>query len=700
MIIIIAIFGILSILGTSMLAATTASYKLRIDDSNRMKNLYSAESGIDQSYIRMTKVVQDALNAGITAVSTAIENNANNLDNLGDINEIYRANVMKYIKENLVQKFDNEWKEVDVEGGKKAAIKCIATQVKDKNGNVVQEDETLYLNGKDTGETVTYGDRIITLQSTYKSPQTGKERIVSVDYNISVPDYYRIETSKGEKVSNIIKYSLAADGNLKIDESNSLRVDGDVWIKGNPSTGNQATEDLTEKYAGGIDVTDSNVIFTGDVNTAHNINIKDGQVSLNSNKTDTEGKILDTSIFAENVSLTSDLENKDSILQAEKANMYLANDLVIDSSDGKATIKNFYGFNDITSESNELELLNRRIATRGSSSIIINSNEWPNVNGSLDITDKAYIMGSAYIKTETPYQTGESVALKGNYKVYSTQAKDSLDKYQYEYINPLVLVTKNSEGKPLTIEEKAEYFADNSTDVDIRKSGIRLPAKTYSIGAYISKDVDDSGKVFNSTATLESQAMDAFKFKTDYVKAVYHMNDKEYTADNINYDINKDFLEGAAKKNVQNQINWAGVDFLVALRGNVIELDGITLVLNNGSEEINIYNTAISLGSKLLVQMQNNIKYIVLSKSNINFTSDRDYKGSLISMKDICINEVNKNNGTDITIGMTPLTTEELNSKFNIGVLDLVFTIGERTEGNLIIQAEKLISKEKWKLIK
>lgn len=706
MIIVIAIFGILSILGISMLATTTASYKLRIEEGNRMKNLYAAESGIDKAYIKMTEVIQSALNEGIKAVAAEIEANSGTDKELGDINEIYRANFMKYIKRDLVLKFDTEWKQLDIEGGKKADIKCTTTEVRDKNGNIVKADETLYLNGKGSGEKVTYGDRIVTLQSTYESPSTKKQRTISVSYTLSIPDYYRIETSKGEDVSNIINYCLASDGNLEIKDSNSLNISGDVWIKGNIKSETVQQDLLTAKYAGGINIRNSKVNFSGDVNTAHNVNLNDGQVSLVSNKTDDAGKIIDTNIFAENISLSSTDINKDSKFEGSNSSMYLANDLVIDSSNAQAKIKNFYGFNDITTENSESVLINRGVATRGSSSIIVNSENWPSTKGNLDVTDKAYIMGSAYIKTETPYQTGESVALKGNYKVYAMQNEGVLDKYQYEYINPLMLVTRNSQGELLTIEEKAEFFANNSNDVDIRKSGIKLPAETYSVGAYISTNIDGSENVFKPTTTLESQAVNSLTYKTEYVKSVYHMKDKNYKPENSDYDINKDFLDGTAKKSVENQINWDGVNKLIAIRGNVVELDGITFILNNdNNKEVRVYDNSIFLGDLLveeniITNMKNGVKYIVVSTSDVNFNSKSNFNGSIFSKGDIKIEDVTKENGTQVDLGMTPLTEDDLNSKFNVGVLDLIFTIGERSEGNMIIQVENLISKEKWKLIK
>ena len=139
-------------------------------------------------------------------------------------------------------------------------------------------------------------------------------------------------------------------------------------------------------------------------------------------------------LYAENIFVGkgNNIKNIKNSLAGDKLSAYLANDLVIDSEDAIVTMGNFYGFNDVnTIDKNNLDMMNEM--ARGSSSIIINSMEWPKDNAKIDIRTSAYIMGAAYINTSTPYQTGESVALKGNYEAYTAPVNGNYNESHYEY---------------------------------------------------------------------------------------------------------------------------------------------------------------------------------------------------------------------------------------------------------------------------
>jgi len=255
-------------------------------------------------------------------------------------------------------------------------------------------------------------------------------------------------------------------------------------------------------------------------------------------------------------------------VDSSKAEIYLANDLVIGASDVKINIKNLYGFNDL----NIAAPTNNGQVVRGSSSIIINSMKWPNNKGNLTVSDSAYLMGSAYIKTHRePYQTGESVALKGNYKAYAKDFNGNYKDSQYEYLDPLVLITKDAQGQPLNVVDKAEHFVDysNSSDESIRAKGISLPQRTYTAGAYIS-----GGKAHGNSVNLNEKELDAVKhMRESFVQAVYYMGNEEF-------DVNK-FQQGKAIYTVENQINWDGVSSLIANRGNIIQLENMVILLND-----------------------------------------------------------------------------------------------------------------------
>ncbi|MEG1255824.1 hypothetical protein [Clostridium sp.] len=691
MILVIAIFGILSTLGVVMLGTTYANYKLRIEENDRVKNLYSAESGIDQAYIKMSKVVEDGISEGIEAVNSKISQESNKNITIKDQNEVFKAAYTEYIVDSLgsivANKVTGRYGVTDNE----AVVTCkLKDKLADGDNN---SDETL---------TNSVGDKIAKLTSSY-TDINGKERIVSVSYTLTVPDDYKIIDKTDGKVSNILNYSIATDENLIIKNNygnkTSMIVEGNVWVQGTRSD-KIAMNPTVDKYKGGIEIINTNVDFIGQVNTSSNISVDGGSVSFE-NK-DSNRQQIDTNVFAENIFL-GNLENADETseieLNGDNANVYLANDLVISSSDAKVNINNLYGFNDINVKSN----IENEKEVRESSSIIINSMNWPNNKGNLTLKGSAYIMGAAYIKTNTtPYQTGESVALKGNYKAYTQPVIDKdgnilYDKYQYEYLNPLVLVTKNEKGEKLTIEEKANYFKEysNSKDIQLRTEGISLPVNnTYTAGAYISND-----SINKPMATVEKQNGDIFKFKGDFVKSVYYMNSDDYKEETLT----EDFLYGSPKNTVASEVNWNGVDILIAEHGNIIDLGDIKVILNNEDErtvEVDEKNiTILDKDKKPIadgkISYDSNYKYVIVTKGVVNYKSSAGYNGTIISLKDI---NLNNQSGT---VGLiNKLTPDEISRKENKGVLDFIFVRGENLITERVITAADIISKEKWTLEK
>ncbi len=672
MLLVIAVFGILATLALAMLGATYANYKLRVEENNRVKNLYSAESGIDKAYARITKVVEIAIEEGIAA--------GNNETTIKKQNEIFKGVYKDYIDDNLIDYVSGEY----VVNSNKAEVKC------ELKAPALEKEGLDY--------------KIVKLTSTYKDDK-GKERVVSVAYNLVTPEDYRILDKADGNTSKLINYTLAADGNLTIDSSHGKEdkvvVDGNLWIQGLRSE-NMGINPTIDKYKGGIEINNTDIEFKGQVNTAANITVDKSKVNFKA--LTLEGEEYDNVVYSENIFLGSlaegDGDSKVAAAEEEevevevdcsKAALYLANDLVIGASDAKIKIKNLYGFNDLEIDMPTYDGQD----VRGSSSIIINSMKWPNNKGELTVTDSAYLMGSAYIKTHRePYQTGESVALKGNYKAYAKDSNGNYKDSQYEYLDPLVLITKDAQGQPLNVVDKAEHFVDysNSSDESIRAKGISLPDKTYAAGAYIS-----GGKAYGNSASLNTEELNAVtKMRERFVQAVYYMGNEDF-------DVNK-FREGKAIYTVENQINWDGVSSLIANRGNIIQLENMVILLNddeNRDIEINddklilrhenkeaTYNKEFNRGES------KDITYIVVTKGDVNYNGTTNYKGTIISQKDI-----NIKNSKGL-IGTAKLSEEEIKDNKNKGVLDFIFTQGKNLVTERTILATDLITKEKWTLEK
>lgn len=664
MLLVIAVFGILATLALAMLGATYANYRLRVEENNRVKNLYSAESGIDKAYARITKVVEIAIEEGIAA--------GNNETTIKKQNEIFKGVYKDYIDDNLIDYVSGEY----VVNSNKAEVKC------ELKAHALEKEGLDY--------------KIVKLTSTYKDDK-GKERVVSVAYNLVTPEDYRILDKADGNTSKLINYTLAADGNLTIATDSShvkegkVEVDGNLWIQGLRSE-DMVNNPTVDKYKGGIEINNTDIEFKGQVNTAANITVDKSKVNFKA--ITLEDKEVDNKVYAENIFLGSladgDVDSGIDV-DSSKAELYLANDLVIGASDAKINIKNLYGFNDLNIA---LPTDNGQVV-RGSSSIIINSMKWPNNKGDLTVTYSAYLMGSAYIKTHRePYQTGESVALKGNYKAYAKDSNGNYNDSQYEYLDPLVLITKDAQGQPLNVVDKAEHFVDysNSSNASIRAKGISLPQKTYTAGAYISE-----GKAHGNSVNLNTEELDKVEnMKKRFVQAVYYMGNEDF-------DVNK-FQQGKAVYTVENQINWDGVSSLIANRGNIIQLENMVILLNDDeNRDIEISDDKLILRHENKEATYNkefnrdeskDITYIVVTKGDVNYNGTKDYKGTIISLKDI-----NIKNSKGL-IGTAKLSEDEIKDKKNKGVLDFIFTQGKNLVTERTILATDLITKEKWTLEK
>ena len=517
---VIAIFGILTILGTSILGVVTANYKLRKEENERIKNLYGAESGIDEAYVVMCKVIDDAIAHGAKEADGLKSTKTLKVDaksgeekeeklevSLKDRNDKFKKEFVKYLteKENGLESEVSRTYEIN---GSKAEIK----------GELESKAEL--------------EDKNFTITSTFED-ENKKNRTVKVTYKIKIPQSYKDRFTVDGELSPIINYSMAADGDLRVKGSKDAIIKDDIWIKGN----SESNRTVANKYKGGIEIENSSVKFEGNIYTASNISI--GKMGNAQVLHDSESR----NVYAENILLgnTVNMDSKmGSVFSGEKANLYLANDLVVGCGDAKLEVDNLYAFND-----RNVDVLGKEV--RSSSSIIINSMTWPKDQAKLSVNSNAYVMGVAYINTDNrAYQTGESVAYKGNYKAYSIPIIDKdYSSNQFEYISPLMLITKDSKGNNLTLEDKAEHFKAYSDEFKLRTEGISLPSNTYAAGAY----VNSKGKVLNDKKATNQ----LLEQKKAFVKEVYNMGiDGNYKED--------DFYYGSAKKTVENQINWKGVD--------------------------------------------------------------------------------------------------------------------------------------------
>lgn len=676
MLLTIAIFGILTIVGSSMLAVTTANYKMRIAENKRVQNLYSAEAGLDMAYIELVKQVNKAIETAQTVDGKIFE----------DAYDEYISNV-------LPSEVAGEYNVVGTDV--KPVVAC-EVRAKSKDSKPVKE---------------------VLLTSTYVKDDIN--RIVSVFYDIETPDISFI--NKGE-LSGITKYSLATDKDLFVKNSSDLSVNGDIWVQGTMPIRNTAIT-LNEKYDGGVILENSRVKVSNDIATASNVKLLNSEMNFN---IDTEEK----NIYAENIFVGkgNNIKNIKNSLTGDKLNTYLANDLVIDSEDASVTIGNFYGFNDVnTIDKNNPNMMNEM--ARGSSSIIINSMEWPKDNAKIDIRTSAYIMGAAYINTSTPYQTGESVALKGNYEAYTSPVNGNYDESQYEYFDPLVLITKKLvekkdangnvvkdangnivyEYKDMDISDKKEHFIDYAEDkfnTNIRKSNIYFPIETYTAGAFISK-----GEV--KSYDIGDKIIEIAKFKNDYVKEVYYMGREKEEAIYGDDEFNRKVIEYKDDENkiplytVEGQINWTNVDKIIADNSNKNKFRIFTVsqgkkdltVILNSDESSTIEITKQGNGGNVSVQISgqvgnNSLKsdanMLIVTKGEVVCSGLSELNATIFSQGEINIENCSGNIGAKYS----------LKDWLKDEIIKLIFSTSSEVDTEVNTTVQDLITRGKWTLVK
>lgn len=700
LIIAIMAVGFLAMVGAVVLSISLSDQKLRIQESNNTKNLYSSESGIEVAYKILEDVVKEAVKSGNDRVEE-IKNDENNEINKAKVEErntaytnFFKDSYSKYIEENLERKIENgDYSSAKV--GEDTPKVVISSLKKDKEAFNIQLTSNF---------------------TSTKSTNKGSKAI-NVIYKVNIPEYNRIIKVLENKNNiipqyNVINNIITCDGDLKLNNNGTVGFYGNIWCKGRPKSQSEIVNPAYDKYKGGIDFTGSgSASVYGEIMTASTFraNQKYGLI-IDGNAT--EGKVYAGNFYVgkENAGDAdlSGYENRN--VDASRSSIYLNNDLCINYSRTNLTLGNFYGLNDKNYEENGVRY-------RNSSSIIINAMDVGKEDGKtrLTVNKKAYLMGTAYINTKPDsYQTGESVAVKGNYKAYTSQIdnekfKDAI----FEYKAPLLLITKLKDGTPLTLEQKMQYIDLYNKNNELDNKGIVLNGTNddiKSIGAYYDKD--GKLKVGNYTDGARNEID---KMKQEFASKVFMMGASATV---------EEFDEGKVKKTVENQFDWNNIKSIVERQGNVIDNN---LILNaDESKEILIEvvnnDVKIKLANKEIksyVSYDNGPVFLVVSKGNVRYEINEARHRltcSVIAKGDVRIN-VNSGNTSigNYDNSDNPLVTKGVNEIIRKHFNDIfrnIFTKEAATNSsvNTTIETEyeienpatvkDLIVKERWKLEK
>ena len=541
----------LMIVGVASIATTTMDYRMRINESKRIENLYGAESGLEIAYDILLKASDYALSEALSRTNLQFNYEQQNphVDPV-NIDDLFKS---WYLKALLSESYNHRIESTDKLNSSlmEYVLKNLKYPVVNNQALLIFKDSGLDLSGHGieiTMEILTInGDFYESLNdlkdgfkvkvtSAYRTSDVNpysheNERQISRTFDFSLPSYSQAMVDMYPIFKNKI---LTVDGNVNLkgnDQSNSnLTISGDVWIGGNryPQESNyqfDSTNYVTyEKYENGLLLESVNLNLTGNLVTRESVSLYNN-VSLTLN-----GNLYGKNVYAGKRSIGS--LSQDVNLEIKKTDqadgeMILSNDLAVNVTspilNQKSSIKlpKFYGISDKNYE--KLDGVGVTSLSQESSSIIVNGE-----GASLDILDEAYIGGIAFLdvkgEDDKKYQTGESVAVKPNYLAYSIVLPGYEDRVEMKYYNPLMLVEIMKQG--VTDQQaKSEYFykVHNNDLLPTSSGGVRLPLnRTFSAGAIVSLNDEDDVVVNDASGALEMATI-IQKKTSELITEVDHM---------------------------------------------------------------------------------------------------------------------------------------------------------------------------------
>ena len=524
----------------------------------------------------------------------------------------------------------------------------------------------------------------LSAEDSYGSGIGKQERVITVLYNIEIPKYNPTNSIKKVEIIQVplFDYSFAAEENIYF--AGDLTIEGSLYSKGNNTKssssgsiqGSNTTNDsvVFDKYNGGITIEsipgkqNTKVDITGDIVTTENISLRDN-TSLNM-----EGNIYASNLHlgkykdfydvasGENVYINKGLQTSGNNL-----NVYLKNDLSIYANNSEVNIAKFYGLNDISG--NTVNSITDN--TKKSSSILINSTKAVNVN----IVSEAYILGTAYINTAGGYQTGESVAIKGNYNAYSNSLEgeaiggDTGKTYtnlQFVYDKPLQLVVSmNKDGNDvdLNVIDKAKYFSDyySKNNQSLEKNvSVSLPTNTVSVGAYVNT-TGNQVEVKGTSGELGDAIVGEVKtLHKEFANKVYGFNSTNMTENDFySPDLTKVksiSTELALDKLPYYNTQDVTTESVFAYNYDVVFNNDDTkkIVLIGGGITDEEYNTFKSISSNIVYDCRSGVNTgigffegLILTAGDVSVYGKLDYTGTIIAGGSIiCNNDEMKKNFT------------------------------------------------------
>ncbi len=678
-VIVVVVMAIIFMAGTTILAVTANDYKMRINQSKKIQNLYEADSGLDVVENIIIKTSQEAIKYADKEVKkefTKLEEKDRTKENL---NKVFSKYFFEFLTEKNKQKFSG----VDLDIlqyliiEKKYIKSILESGTLEFESAVDNKKDTFKIEIPEKGYEFKKDDSItIKVNSIFESAEgeLKNKKTISTTFKVVAPEY-------NSKITLISIHpifdgkAIIADGNMNIESlvnKSVVNISGDIWIKGNNNLG-EKPEYTFEKYIGGIKLDNTSFNINGDIYTANTYH-------LNNNAQST----VNGDIFAKNIyvgkSINSNVSKSNNVTFGN--NVIVNNDLALNATNSNIVIKNnFYGINDKTVK----KVVDFSTADKdlNSSSIIVND---ISKTSTITVNKDSYIMGVAYLnatdESGNKYQTGESVAVKGNYLAY-TDVEDLLNgatNVTLKYYSPLQLLeSKNGQSDAAM---KANYFSDyysKNNSYSFNDGGVKLKGIVKSVGASVK---DSKGNVQKSNIS-DSDISIVNEKRNEFARNVFAMGDA------TGYENLYDGQE--VKRTVDNQIDFSKISSVENKPFNTSE--GIVILKGKQNDNIKIKD------NKYNGQTIN--KGLIITNGDITIEGEFNFTGNIITTGNIILKGEGEKNITydpQVVRSILALNHDLLKDIF-------VKSQGDReevkvTSASELYSVDKFLTKSLWRIVK
>lgn len=699
-VIVLFITAIIFTTATTMIAVVTNDYKARINQSKSLQNLYESDANLDYAYASITKNCQMASAIAANKVEDKYKGYSDKDIKKEVINNDYKKFFIEALtgitssdkKSNLSDgtnfsenkpifygienKYYADYSDssVNLDTDTSIPLKCwkkIETEddlSSNAKATIKVTDYSVYYNDASVDEDKQYSVEI-KVKSTFENDKKtnyslANKKTIRTKFTIKAPDYTGSTDKKSTKGevdfhSDVDSRAITADGDMYVD-GKKLNIDGDIWIKGDSANKNNERISYSKYYSGIVlgynSSEDTDLTVTGDICTPRTLTLQN-KASLDSQ----------SNIYALNVylgALKFGAASNNNNLKA--VNVYTNNDLTMNSETSNIDISNtFYGINGYKDNAD------KNTNSTQSSSIIVNRTD-----SKLKI-DKAFVMGVAYIDAGNDnYQTGESVAVKGNYEAYSTVLPSYQGSVELESIDSVKLI-KAINGDNSS-EAKAKYFVDYYNSNNTANAGGVEINSLQATGASVNKN----GEASISGLSDDTEKNVISNCRNKYAQAVFNMepiNRKNYQLqykDNYskygeiyaNCTKNLDYTE----KQVSDLVNFKnfGCELYTKDRINTgddakVESKVYSLLLNGSKDSDKVKDITLCQeeknGKKVgVIKVGNEEKYV---------SSDENINCIIFTDSNVKIEDNVKLNGSIVATGNVTLKGDNISIKYDSAII-------------------------------